>query len=394
MNSEYDGTEPLPPVTAHQVEESAIEQAAVSSGSSADQFRRGRIEAETHFISEEVTRQAQERERLAHSGRPDEPPAATRQSEELRSFTGRESLPPAKPIRRVLVALDGSLGSEPTLPYAALLANQLRADLTLGHVETARLAERNTKPDRSHVSSYVARLRDLIPASVGSRIEVCDIDASTVPDGLIELEASTKTDLALVALHKNTLTKHLSLGRVADSLIQKGTTPVMVIAPRAVEDDGHPVSIRHILVPLDGSALAEQALAPLLGWLGRVQLEQNARLSVTLFGVAENQVAQSHYQSYLDSLRTALLACPECARFPQLRLQAEAVVGSVPNAIVDAVEQNVFGETFRSEPTDLVVMATHGRGGLGRWLFGSVASYVLPRVNVPVLVVHPAFLDM
>jgi nucleotide-binding universal stress UspA family protein len=37
----------------------------------------------------------------------------------------------------------------------------------------------------------------------------------------------------------------------------------------------------------------------------------------------------------------------------------------------------------------MLVMTTHGRGGLNRWLLGSVTSYVLPRVSVPVMVVRP-----
>jgi nucleotide-binding universal stress UspA family protein len=78
-----------------------------------------------------------------------------------------------------------------------------------------------------------------------------------------------------------------------------------------------------------------------------------------------------------------------------VRVQAEVLVSSsASEALVDAVEQNIFGRTFLSEPTDLVMMATHGRGGLERWLFGSVAAYVLPRVHVPVLLVHPAFLHV
>jgi nucleotide-binding universal stress UspA family protein len=38
----------------------------------------------------------------------------------------------------------------------------------------------------------------------------------------------------------------------------------------------------------------------------------------------------------------------------------------------------------------MLVMSSHGRGGLNRWLLGSVASYVLPRAHVPVIVVPPA----
>src|ERR1051326_3917222 len=46
-------------------------------------------------------------------------------------------------------------------------------------------------------------------------------------------------------------------------------------------------------------------------------------------------------------------------------------------------------EQVRSARADLVVMATHGRSGLGRWLYGSVADEVLRRASVPIFLVPP-----
>ena len=323
------------------------------------------------------------------------------EEEALRSFAGRETLPPAHPLRRVLVPLNRAPESEHTLPYAAFLASELQAHLSLGYVQVggslrgrglSMAASSRPRPALPPVAAYLAGLRQQVP-DLGGRVDVRNISAPTVAEGLLELESSSGAELALVALRQHTMTNHLSLGKVVDTLIQKGTTPVMVVPPRARNVETQPISVRHILVPLDGSALAEQALAPLLGWLGQARPEKDTRLAVTLFGVAANQASLSHYQSYLDSIRMVLLDCPECRHMSQLLIQAEAVVGSIPGAIINVVEQNVFGETFRSEPTDLLMMATHGRGGMGRWLFGSVASSVLARVHVPVLLVHPAFLD-
>jgi nucleotide-binding universal stress UspA family protein len=238
--------------------------------------------------------------------------------------------------------------------------------------------------------SYFKSLRERIPES-SSLISGLKIGAPSVADGLLSVESGNNVDLVLVALGRHRAAGHMSLGKIIDTLIQKGSAPVMVIPPQAAADNGHPVKVRHIVVPLDGSALAEQALGPLLGWLGQIRRVQDIRLAVTLLGVAESQAVQPHHLSYLESVRVVLQTMPECE---YIRVQAEALVGSpVAEVLVDAVRQNIFGRTFRSEPTDLVMMATHGRGGLGRWLFGSVAGYVLPRVHVPVLLTHPAFLD-
>ncbi|MGO8946109.1 MAG: universal stress protein [Ktedonobacterales bacterium] len=329
-------------------------------------------------------------------------PETTPGDDALSSFTGRETLPPPKLLSRVLVPVDDTRESEATLPYATLLGKELHAHLSLGCVQARALVrgeakligpEAHQRQDVAHVFAYLAQLREQLPAS-GSPVDAFEIGAHSVVEGLIELESSCHADLVLVALGRHNIANHRSLGRVVDTLIQKGSAPVMAIPPRARDRGSHPVTVRHILVPLDGSALAEQALALLRGWLSQTQPEKNSRLAVTLLGVAEKPETLQHYQSYLDSVRMALLDCPECALIPNVVVQAEALVGSsAPGTIVDAVEQNIFGESFRSEPTDLLIMATHGRGGMGRWLLGSVASYVLPRVHVPVLLVHPAFLD-
>jgi nucleotide-binding universal stress UspA family protein len=400
----------LPGPLARQVEEEALEHTAASTGAATEQFRRGRVEAETHRISEEMTHLAQERrrlespepKRLAHpaEGEVQEEGKERVPGRETRGLlTGAETLPAPQPLRRVLVPLDNSPRSERTLPYASLLASQLQARILLAHVDTdsartpgaaERIGPENSRwQNMQYISSYYQRLHQQIPESA-EQIERLEIGASSVVEGLLTLQSTSKADLVLVALGAHSLANHLSLGQVVDTLIQRGAAPVMVIPPKAA-GGGHPVTVRHILVPLDGSALAEQALSPLLGWLGQMSQDTDTRLTVTLLGVAQSHMTEQHYQSYLNAVRMILLAKPECKH---IQVQAEAIVGSsVPETLVDVIEQNIFGKTFRSEPTDLLMMATHGRGGLGRWLFGSVTSYVLPRVHVPVLLVHPTFLD-
>jgi nucleotide-binding universal stress UspA family protein len=402
--------EPLPRPLAQKVEEEALERTAVSSGAATEQFRRGRVEAETHRISEEMTHLAQDRRRLESPvpKPPSDPAKGEAQDageqgapgrETLGLFTGAETLPVARPLRRILIPLDDSPRSERTLPYASFLASQLQARILLAHVDTGSARTRGVveriDPEHSrwrnmpHVASYCQQLRQQIPDSA-ERIEGLYIGASSVVEGLLTLQSTSKADLVLVALRAHSRANHLSLGKVVDTLIQRGQAPVMVIPPK-VAGGGHPITVRHILVPLDGSARAEQALSPLLGWLGQMGLDKDTRLRVTLLGVAQSHTTQPHFQSYLNALRTVLVAKPECKH---IQVQAEAIVGSsVPVTLVDVVEQNIFGEAFRSEPTDLLMMATHGRGGLGRWLFGSVSGYVLPRVHVPVVLVHPMFLD-
>jgi nucleotide-binding universal stress UspA family protein len=93
---------------------------------------------------------------------------------------------------------------------------------------------------------------------------------------------------------------------------------------------------------------------------------------------------------YLDQLETRL----RTDGLPQeARIAKQVQLGSAPGAIVATANHGVppvdSSETSAG-PFDLVALATHGRGGPGRLLYGSVAHYVLLRVAVPVLLVPPA----
>jgi nucleotide-binding universal stress UspA family protein len=77
---------------------------------------------------------------------------------------------------------------------------------------------------------------------------------------------------------------------------------------------------------------------------------------------------------------------------PETRISKQIQLGSARSAIVAAANHGMpvaQSAASRASAFDLMVLATHGRGGLGRWVYGSVARYVLSQVAAPVLLVHP-----
>jgi nucleotide-binding universal stress UspA family protein len=324
----------------------------------------------------------------------------------------QQDLPAPKRLNHLLVPLDGTREGEWALPYATALARMLHAQLVLGHVtptETVNpiaqalhiAGSREQVAQQTFAPQALSYLRDLrwrlaVPMN---QMRTFHISAPTVTDGLLDFISTNEIDLVFLRLRTHYTAGNLSLGTVVDALIRQSPVPVLVIPP-AAEPSIHPFTLRHIMLPLDGSALAESALAPLLGLLTQAYGQPGTPLTVTLFGVAENYAVLPDYQSYLHAIRARLLALPICAH---IQINAIATVGSAPGAIVTAVAQGIKGEesedgksdtisAFASAgPVDLVLMATHGRGGLDRWLFGSVASYVLPRIEIPVLLTHPVF---
>ncbi len=141
---------------------------------------------------------------------------------------------------------------------------------------------------------------------------------------------------------------------------------------------------RHILVPLDGSQLAEEALsyAALLG--------RSYECRVTLLQVIEpvdTDLPPSAGAFLLQAADSARQAAQE-----YLQRQAEAL--SITGAKVDT--RVMLGPVAASindfaieEDVDLITMATHGRSGLGRWLVGSIADKVLHLAECPMLVIRP-----
>lgn len=142
-----------------------------------------------------------------------------------------------------------------------------------------------------------------------------------------------------------------------------------------------------ILVTLDGSPLAEQALPQ------AVQIAETTHAEVTLLRVVnpllksyraglapapaidtvEKQIVEMA-QTYLDGIAGGI-------REKGLSVNTVTIVGTPYREIVKYVEENGI---------DLLVMSTRGETGLTRWLLGSVTDHVVRGISIPVLVVPAA----
>ena len=145
---------------------------------------------------------------------------------------------------------------------------------------------------------------------------------------------------------------------------------------------------KHILVPLDGSKLAELALDDAFS------LAQLTGAKLTLFHVLtpiEHVLAEdTKHPIFVDQQWESLKVLVQgylnnvCKRMSCPDVEADTVI-KMGYAAVTIIEY------AREQPIDLIVMATHGRSGLRQWVYGSVADKVLRGANLPVLLVraHP-----
>lgn len=145
---------------------------------------------------------------------------------------------------------------------------------------------------------------------------------------------------------------------------------------------------KQILVPLDGSPLSEFALtaakALAAKFDGEITLLRATSTPIFLgepdsFSYAElmNEIRQQNLreiEAYLKGIKGSL-------RQEGYKVHTQLVENSAPaNAILATAE---------GQPIDVIVMSTHGRGGVSRWVYGSVADKVLRHSSVPVLLIRP-----
>jgi nucleotide-binding universal stress UspA family protein len=146
------------------------------------------------------------------------------------------------------------------------------------------------------------------------------------------------------------------------------------------------IGFRNILIPLDRSETAEQAVSVAAsiarrsgGTLRLVSVEE--RLPALAFASDSLEIVQEMEQAdrsgaaeYLESIASAV---------------REVQGGKVETTVLEGSAARALSEYADANAVDLIVMTTRGRGALGRWLIGSVTDGMLRRVHVPVLLLHP-----
>jgi nucleotide-binding universal stress UspA family protein len=297
-------------------------------------------------------------------------------------------------IRRILVPLDGSALAESILSYVQGVAGLTGASLTLLQVieppleAVSRRAAEAAAPGTTAAAEAAAR-RYL--AGVAARLARAGVEACAAamvgPAAETIIQAGRAFDLIAMGTHGRSGVGRWVHGSVADKVLRGATAPVLLVRARADGPvaDSHP---RRILVPLDGADLAERAL-PLATLVARragaeVELVQSIFWAGMMIGdypygygslagrddlVEEARAAAA---DYLNQVR-GLLASQGVAARTAVRLEPAA------DAILTAAAER---------SVDLIVMSTHGRGGLGRWALGSVAERVLQGASAPVLLVR------
>jgi len=297
---------------------------------------------------------------------------------------------------RILVPLDGSETAEQVLPYARLLAKGMGLPILLFQVlpppSPALVdAERGLYLDRI-LTSHRARTLDYLETAAEplrrEGVEVaCEVaEGSPAEEIVAEAERRPGTLVAMTTHGYNGVARWV-LGSVAERVLRTTTTPLLLVRARSPNAFDPAVTLSRVLIPLDGSPLAERILPYAMEVVRGLSLEvvllrvvPSRRELARFLGDTADMLASSleqarkEAQDYLEGMKKRLLA--EGAPSVSLRLEE-----GDPFRVIVAVA--------RETQDNLVAMSTHGRGGLGRWIIGSVTDRVVQHSGDPVLVVRP-----
>jgi nucleotide-binding universal stress UspA family protein len=309
--------------------------------------------------------------------------------------------------RSVLVPLDGSTFGEQALPLALSIARRAGVGVQLVHVLSPlaaayaevpfffdnELDEQIKARQLGYLEGLGMRLRSYSPVPVTAHLLEGEIVTT-----LTDHAARSGADLVVMTTHARGPLGRFWLGSVADELIRHLPVPLLLVRPHEGSPDftSHPV-LKHLLVPLDGTPLAEQILGPALE-LGRLM-----EADYTLFRVIR-PVLPAHYTPEGASMgeKARALLDKTQALHKQLRQEARSYLEQVAERLADEgcqVETRVAVEEqpgvailheARPPAINAVALETHGRRGLSRLMLGSVADKVIRGATVPVLVHRPS----
>lgn len=305
-------------------------------------------------------------------------------------------------MHTILVPLDGSSFAERILPYVQLLARVLEAKVQLIRVvSSAEHGEILTQLASIEVGASLSAspvcaacsMADLCQGAqcalakqaVGLRASGVDAAADTrvgtAAAVIAAMSEQSPGTLIAMATHGRGGLRRWVLGSTADSLLQS-TSASLLLMPGEQAAPPADWAIKRILIPLDGSEFARQAL-PLA-----IELAARGGAELIVLQVAARSIeeylqavpaATDARQLLYDQIELAFGALASEMRQQPVHVSITIAVGPVAQAIVDDAAQY---------HADLIVMATHGYTGIKRWKLGSVADKVLHATTTPVLLVR------
>jgi nucleotide-binding universal stress UspA family protein len=294
---------------------------------------------------------------------------------------------------KILIPLDGSKTAETVLPYARYLAGKFKIPVDLlavidiaeiaAHMaaEKARFLDTMVEDGVRHSTAYLRGAARTFPG-----VEVnCMVERGKAEDVIIE---KGKADIAMMiamATHGRSGLNRFLLGSVAEKVLRGSANRLLLVRANEAAGSIGEGAIKSITLPLDGSEVAESAL-PMVAEMAK-KLDTDIEL-FRAYHIPYDAYAgdQDYYEMKYDELLAGVR--DEARKYLDKKATELKKLGIAK--ITCVTKEGHAGDEIIARglktPGCLIVMCSHGRSGVQRWLLGSVAETVVRHSSGPVLV--------
>jgi nucleotide-binding universal stress UspA family protein len=295
-------------------------------------------------------------------------------------------------VTQILVPLDGSSLAEQALPYAQSLVGAsgritllrvfrdpapMRDAAGVEIVPEDLVGDWLVKDSQRYLDETAASFRSTLPAGIEVDTFVASGDAAGV---ILRTAADRGCELIVMTSHARGAIGRAAYGSVADRIARTADIPVVVVRPHGEDTAAQGTAISRIIVPLDRSKLAKEALpvakAMALHLDASIHLVHVIDTFSSYMAINGMPVSQSMIDEWYAETSTELEAAAAEMRAAGVATTAAIYQGSTVANICEI-----------AQPGDLIVMTSHGRSGFSRWFLGSIAEKLVRLAPVPVCLV-------
>ncbi len=296
----------------------------------------------------------------------------------------------------IMAPTEGSDSEKEAISVAVKLAQRFDADLRLVRVESAPLmvetiAQTPAIPTgQMLMDERIAHLRHLEALgtecrALGEIRVMTALEDGPVGRTLRDYARKFNVDLIVMSSHARGGLKRIALGSVTDYLIRHSNVAVLVVRPPtnfigAIQEQ----TVSRILVPLDGSALAEQILPEVEAIALRLRSTVSLLQVLAPLSYSQKEIMQPGSPWWDDDIATADAYLTRVASY----LTGQGITVSKEVVLSDDIATAILDYADRTR-ADIIALATSGSGGMSRFVFGTVADKVTRKSTRSLLVFNP-----
>jgi len=297
----------------------------------------------------------------------------------------------------IMAPTEGSDSEGAAISVAVKLAQRFDANLHLVRVQMAPLViETVPRPPvlmmteatlREERLAHLRRLEALGTEcrALGDIRVITALEDGPVAPTLRDYAKKLNVDLIVMSSHARGGVSRITLGSVSDYLIRHANIPVLVVKPPASFIGATPEEkFNRIIVPLDGSALAEQILPEVVALASRLNSTVSLLQVLTPLSYSQKQIMQPGLPWWDTDIAIADSYLARAASY----LIKEGVTVSKDVVLSEDIATAILDYSMRAR-ADLIAIATSGSGGMSRFVFGTIADQVTRKSPISLLVFHP-----